>query len=398
MDLTAWATGLCLAGAGFHVTSIAVAAIRLRLPRGLRAGDGLQPAVSLVRPVCGLDNCAAETLASSFRIDYPRYEAIFCVAEADDPVVPLVRSLIEANPKMPARLLVGDDRIGINPKLNNIAKGWEAARYDWIIVADSNVMLPADAIRQLLARWTAGTGAVCSMPIGSRPHSFFAAIECAFLNTLQARVQYVSEALGFGFAQGKTILFRRRVVEQAGGLAALAIDTAEDAAATKLVRAAGLRVRLVDAPFEQPLGWRTASEVWARQLRWARLRRASFPWLFVPEIAGGGLFPAVAAAIAAAGHGIDPAAALAVFLALWFGAELGLARIVGWHCSWRLLLALVVRDLLLPALWLMAFAGNEFVWRGNPMRLTNVPSPAAAARRVMRVPLRHRLGGRARFR
>ena len=47
------------------------------------------------------------------------------------------------------------------------------------------------------------------MPIGARPHNFWAGLECAFLNTLQARYQYVSESLGFGFAQGKTMLFRR---------------------------------------------------------------------------------------------------------------------------------------------------------------------------------------------
>lgn len=336
-------------------------------------GPRLQPAVSLVRPVCGIDNFAAETLGSSFRIDYPRYEVIFCVARADDPVVPLLRELIDANPKTPARLLIGDDRIGVNPKLNNIAKGWDAARYGWIIIADSNVTMAADSISQLLARWIPGTGAVCSMPIGSRPHNFWAELECAFLNTLQARAQYVSEALGCGFAQGKTILFQRQVVEQSGGLAALAIDAAEDAATTKMVRAAGLRVRLVDCPFEQPLGWRTASEVWARQLRWGRLRRASFPWLFLPEIFAGSALPAVAGAVAAVNRGLNPLAALAVFLPLWLGAELVLARIAGWHCSCRLALALLVRDLLLPLLWVGALLGNAFVWRGNPMRLTDAP-------------------------
>lgn len=162
-------------------------------------------------------------------------------------------------------------------------------------------------------------------------------------------------------------------MEAAGGLAALAIDTAEDAAATKMVRAAGLRVRLVDTPFEQPLGWRSGREVWARQLRWARLRRVSFPWLFLPEILVGGTFPAVACAAAAMGHGINAAGALVVFLALWYGAELGLARVAGWPCSWRLAMALVIRDLVLPALWLGALLGSNFTWRGNPMRATGAP-------------------------
>ena len=104
---------------------------------------------------------------------------------------------------VPARLLIGDDRISANPKLNNVVKGWKAARYDWVIMANSNVLMPGDYIQRLLARWRSNTGIVCAPPIGSRPESFGAEIECAFLNTYQARWQYAGESCGYGFAQGK---------------------------------------------------------------------------------------------------------------------------------------------------------------------------------------------------
>ena len=84
------------------------------------------------------------------------------------------------------------------------------------------------------------------------------------------RWQYAAAAVGFGFAQGKSMLYRRSQIEAAGGIRLLASEPAEDAATTKLVRAAGLRIRLVDAPFEQPLGYRSAAEVWSRQLRCGR--------------------------------------------------------------------------------------------------------------------------------
>src|SRR5258707_10813766 len=166
-----------------------------------------------------------------------------------------------------ARQLIGDYRISINPKLNNVVKGWAAARHDWIVIADSNLLMPRDYIQRLLARWQPDTGLVCSTPIGARPGNFWAELECAFLNTLQARWQYVGASLGFGFAQGKTMLFRRDLVERGGGIAALGAEPAEDAAATKLIRGQGLNVHLVDNPFEQPLGRRSAAEGWSRQLR-----------------------------------------------------------------------------------------------------------------------------------
>ena len=80
-------------------------------------------------------------LASTFALAYPHYEAIFCVASPADPVIPLVERLIAAHPAIPARLLVGDDRVCSNPKLNNLVKGWKSARYGWIIMADSNVLM-----------------------------------------------------------------------------------------------------------------------------------------------------------------------------------------------------------------------------------------------------------------
>jgi ceramide glucosyltransferase len=367
MDFTNWAAGFCAVSTCVHLAGLAMTVARFRGHRLPVRATEREPAVSLLRPVCGIDNFAAETLASSFLIDYPNYEIIFCAGRADDPVVALVRRVIDAHPDVPARLLVGDDRISANPKLNNIIKGWDAAKHRWIIVADSNVLMPRDYIVRLLARWRPDTGVVCSMPIGARPHNFWAELECAFLNTLQARYQYVSESLGFGFAQGKTMLFRRDIIERGGGIRALAAEIAEDAATTKIVRSLGLRVHLVDHPFEQPLGWRTAREVWSRQLRWARLRRASFPWLFLPEIFLGSAFSAVAVAVAASGYGLSAPTAVAALLAVWFAAETALAQCAGWHCSARSAMALLVRDLLLPVLWIGALLGDDFVWRGNEM-------------------------------
>ena len=68
---------------------------------------------------------------------------------------------------------------------------------------------------------------------------------------------------------------------------------AEDLAATRLVRAAGLKVRLVRRPFAQPLGARRLGEVWRRQLRWSRVRRMGFPGYFAAEILTGAFLPLI---------------------------------------------------------------------------------------------------------
>ncbi len=193
----------------------------------------------MVRPLCGLDNFCEETLESSFRLDYPSYEIIFCVARATDLVLPLVHRLIAKYPDRPARLIVGDEKVSANPKLNNCVRGWDAASHDWIILTDANVLMPRDCIQRLLAGWRRRTGLVCSMPLGSRPRNLWAELECAFLNTFEARWQYCAEAVGLGFAQGKSMLWRRDIMEAGGGIRALGAEIAEDAASTKLVRRQG---------------------------------------------------------------------------------------------------------------------------------------------------------------
>ena len=56
------------------------------------------PPVSIVQPLCGVETFSRETLRSIFALDYPNYEIIFCLADADDPIAPLVRAAIEAIP------------------------------------------------------------------------------------------------------------------------------------------------------------------------------------------------------------------------------------------------------------------------------------------------------------
>jgi ceramide glucosyltransferase len=370
----------CISTATFHVATIGIAIRRFRRRPRWSALSEPNPPVTLVRPLCGLDNFAVDTLRSTFALAYEPYEILFCVAKANDPAVPLVEALMAKHPAANATLLIGDDRLSSNPKLNNVLKGWAAAAHDWIIIADSNVLMPSDYIERLFASWREDTGLVASPPIGCRPRGFWAEIECAFLNTYQARWQYVADTLGFGFAQGKTMLWRRADLESAGGIPALAKEVAEDAAATKVVRSAGLKVRLVDRPFPQPLGRRTAREVWNRQVRWARLRRASFFLCFLPEILAGGVWPMIAIAIFAHGFGLSSLLVAAIFAAIWYGAEMLLAAAAGWPVSALSPLYGLVRDLLLPVLFISALRGNDFVWRGNEMEVERMRPRVAMAR------------------
>jgi ceramide glucosyltransferase len=371
LTLTIVAGSICATTVLVQIASALAAGLRMRAVPSRVPVPQHAPAVSLIRPVCGLENFSAETLGSAFRLDYPNYEIIFCAEQESDPIVPVVNRLIAAHPDVRAQLIIGKDRISANPKLNNIVKGWRAAAHDWIVIADSNVLMPSDYIQRLLATWQPDTGLVCSPPVGCLPDGVFAELECAFLNTYQARWQCVADSAGHGFAQGKTMLWHRDVLEGAGGIRALASELAEDAASTKVVRKLGLRVRIVDRPFLQPLGRRTASEVWRRQLRWARLRRDSFKSLFGLEVLAGIVPALVAGAIAAGAAGLPVMPCLLALGAVWYAAEAWLCLAAGWQLSRRSPLIWLMRDLLLPVLWAASWLGRDFVWRNTPMRIAD---------------------------
>ncbi len=168
------------------------------------------------------------------------------------------------------------------------------------------------------------------------------------------------------------MLWRREILEAGGGIEALGAEIAEDAAATKLIRAQGLDAHLVSQPFQQPLGARRLKDVWSRQIRWARLRRATFPLHFAPEILTTGLLTIGAAGFAAPEFGLSVWSSVALAALFWYAVEACLAFIAGWPLSWRSPLAWIVRDALLPCLWGLAWTGDAVVWRGNAM---NVDEP-----------------------
>ena len=351
-----------------HIISLIVAGWRISRRELPTPNLSSRPAVSIVIPLCGREQFSRETLARAHRLDWPDYAAHFLRGRSERPGYQGDRSSAIRQSKRQIPDAVGRRPVQRESELNNCVKGWNAAAHDWVVLADSNVLMPPDYLDHLMAAWRSNSGVVCSTPLGSRPQGFWAEIECAFLNTHQARWQYASEALGFGFAQGKSMLWRKGTLDSRGGIQALAAEIAEDAAATKLVNRLGLKVHLVASPFEQPLGRRRLRDVWSRQCRWARLRRVTFPAYFAPEILLGlvpPLFLVLCLPLSGAGLGMSAAAVLAaVYL-----PELALAKSKNWYLSPMSLVAMIARDLMMPIIWTQSWLGKTFEWRGNTMTI-----------------------------
>jgi ceramide glucosyltransferase len=91
----------------------------------------------------------------------------------------------------------------------------------------------------------------------------------------------------------------------------------------------------------------------------------SFPGLFAAEILTGCLLPLVAAAFLADALEVPAAALVAALSAIWLGSEALLAHVAGWHLRPWSPFAWVLRDALLPLVWMHAWLSAGYAWRGN---------------------------------
>lgn len=370
-ELAAAALGVAALAHAFQLATAAVAARRVRRGRSQAASAPAPPpaSITLVVPIAHLEPHLSETVASLFHLaGNASHELLFCLPQASE-AEELVSAVAVRHPGVFWRVLVGRDGVSVNPKLDNLEKALAGLRTDWCCIIDANVLVPPDYLHRLFAAVRDDVAVLSVIPIGTSVHGYASQVEAAFLNTYQARLQLAADALGAGFAHGKTMLFRTTDLRRWGGPAALSIEVAEDAAITKLARQDGHKVRLLDAPVPQPLGRRTAAEVWRRQIRWAQLRRRAFPFLFAAEPLSTSVLPAIAAGGAAELSGFGFLAGCSLSLVLWVTVETALGILAGWRWGGRYALACITRDVLLHAMWLLAWRRQKYVWRGNNVDL-----------------------------
>src|SRR5258706_7184264 len=106
--------------------------------------DSFAPPVSIVKLVRGLDPGAYENYASYCRLDYPEYELVFAMADPHDPVIPVIEQLQRDFPDRPIRYVTDVPRVGENNKVNSLCRMVKEARYELLVMTDSDVSLPPD--------------------------------------------------------------------------------------------------------------------------------------------------------------------------------------------------------------------------------------------------------------
>lgn len=363
----------------YYVLSLACAWDFFSKPSEPEAGPPYTPAISVLKPVRGLDRDAYENFASFCRQDYPEYEVLFAASDADDPAIPVIERVIRDHPGRQLRVLVGAPRLGMNSKVNKLSRMVQEARYDLLAISDSDVRVEPDYLRQVAAPFRdSQVGAVTAL--------FRADVKGGVLSQLDAlgAAEDFSGTLiarrfeGMTFTLGSTMATTRARLAEIGGFEALANHHADDFELGRRIAAHGHRIELLREPVWMVFPQRSLGEFLRHELRWMIGMRNIRPLGHLGMIFAHGLPWALAAAAAAPSRWLA-ALSLVAYLALrlamsWTIGVWGLKDPVARRSFWLIPL----RDALTFLVWLASFASNRIQWRGLEFRVEKgilVPVP-----------------------
>jgi len=152
MQASAHVASFVLGGAatvGLLVAWSQLAALWRHLRRPVRA-PGRRAPISILKPLCGLDDRLAGNLISFAELPYPDYEVILGVRSAKDPAYPLAWMAARRWPHR-FRVVLQQGEPGLNPKVNQLCTLARQARHDIIVVSDSNVRVAPDYLDDIAA-------------------------------------------------------------------------------------------------------------------------------------------------------------------------------------------------------------------------------------------------------
>jgi ceramide glucosyltransferase len=211
-----------------------------------------EPGVSIVKPTKGVDQSAFENFCSFCLQEYAGdYELLFCVEELTDPAVPVIRRVMAEYPDKRVRLIFSESADSRSfGKLKNMIAGVAASSYDVIVFSDSDARVPPTFLRDTVAcTRDPGLGIAFGAPAYAGSDDWPAALTSISVNELVPRIATLHVLGLFDGAIGTTMVARRDVIEELGGLEQLGWHIADDIQLARMIRRRGYRIhRLVDTP------------------------------------------------------------------------------------------------------------------------------------------------------
>ena len=366
-----------LAGLGYYLACLWSARSYLRDRMEMRAAEEEAPApnlppVSILKPLKGED----PEIYASFRThclqNHPEYEIVFGVSDPNDPALEAVERLRQEFPAQAIQVIVCREVLGANTTVSNLAQMLKAARYQTLVVSDSDIRVPRDYLCRVIAPLEdEKVGMVTCLYRGISGDTLGSRLESLGISTDFCASVLVARSIegGIRFGLGSTMAFRRADLKAIGGFEAFVDYLADDYELGKRISELGKEVRVSDVVVDTFLPSYDRKGFFEHQLRWARGVRDARPRGYLGLIFTFGWQWAMLALMASGGpiwawKSVGLALLLRIVVALMVG--LGVLE----DRQALLLLPLVpLRDAIAVGVWIASFLSNEVTWRGDRFQL-----------------------------
>ncbi len=345
---------------------------------------GSFPPVSVLKPLKGLDDNLFDNLESICLQDYPQYEVIFSLQDFNDPAYKVARKIKDKHTEKDITILVQRCEDGLNPKVNNLIPAYSIAKYEHILISDSNVMVDRTYLQSITTHVAdADTGLVSNIISGAGGRTLGSIFENLHLNSfVLGSVCFLDRFLKMPCVVGKSMLMKKADLEAIGGLKAFKDVLAEDYIIGKKMKA--LKKRVVLSKYLI----RNINEYWGirrflnRHTRWGKLRWKIGGVSYVSELIGNPVFISFLPLL-----GWEPSritisfavlvSSLKILGDMWIGKVIAREGQTGgpgesepvnapfppMNPFWYLLAP--VKDLIVGCMWFVPLFSNTVVWRGN---------------------------------
>jgi ceramide glucosyltransferase len=335
------------------------------------SSKSFRPRVSILKPLKGTDPDMYESFRSHCVQEYSEYEIIFGLNDPVDPAIELVERLKKEFPQHQIRLIFCPEILGTNTKVSNLAQMLRQARYDHIIVNDSDIRVPANYLSGVLTPLAnPDIGLVTCLYRGIANHTLGSQLESLGISTDFAPGVLVARQLeGIRFGLGSTLVFRRRDLDSIGGFQSVVDYLADDYQLGNRIVQQGLKGQLSETIVETFLPEYSFADFLSHQIRWGRTVRDSRLGGYIGLIFTFGIPWALLAIIFSRGTlwswGL---LALTFAVRAWVALRVGKSVLQDPQVV-RFLYLLPLRDILAALIWIMSFTGHTIDWRGDKFYL-----------------------------
>ena len=359
-------TILGLIGYGFQIWAVKSALKDKDKGKGEESVTVSLPPVSVLKPLKGLDDNLFDNLESICVQNYPGYEILFSLQDHNDPAYKVARKIKDKYPDKDIAIIVERCNTGLNPKVNNLIPAYRIAKFEHILISDSNIMVDRNYLREIVKHMAdPEVGLVSNMIKGTGGRTFGSVFENLHLNSfVMGSVCFLDKFLKMPCVVGKSMLMKKQDLEAIGGFKAVKDVLAEDYLIGKKMHEMGKKIVLSNHVI------RNVNEYWGtrkfmnRHTRWGKLRWKIGGIRYFSELFSNAVFMSFLPIVLWEPSKITVAFAACVSSIKILG-DIYIGRKIKTKMNCMLYFLSPLKDLIIGLIWFAPILSATVVWRGN---------------------------------